>query len=175
VKPAVLAVVTVVAAVCGTAAATIAPAGAAKKLDVCHLVPATDLATAVGNGLDTPEDTTVGPIEGSCRFPSADPSGTDLNLFVSTNVKKSTKGLTSSFVGNEERFKRVYGSATPVPGVGKLTFTAFESGSVNQGALLVVDAKNHGVLVVLTGDGVTADNVVEHGKGVAALVLGKLK
>ena len=28
-------------------------------------------------------------------------------------------------------------------------------------ALLVVDAKNHGVLVVLTGGGVTAENVVE--------------
>src|SRR5262249_52335604 len=89
----------VVAAFAGLVSA--APAAiAAKKLDVCNLVPQAQLETAVGNGFDTPEDTTVGPIEGSCRFPSADTSGTDLNLFVSTNVKKSTKGLTSSFVGN---------------------------------------------------------------------------
>jgi hypothetical protein len=46
---------------------------------------------------------------------------------------------------------------------------------VNQGALLVVGDENHGVLVVLTGDGVTADNVIEHGKAVAGVVLPKLK
>src|SRR5262245_51179436 len=162
-------------AVAGLCATGAFPAAAAKKLDVCHLVAQTQLETAVGNAFDTPQDTTVGPIEGSCRFPSEDTDGTDLNLFVSTNVKKSTKGLTSSFVGNEERFTKVYGSATPVPGVGKLALTAFEPGSVNQGALLVVDTKNHGVPVVLTGDGVTADNVVEHGKAVARVVLPKLK
>jgi len=162
-------------ALAGLMAIASAPAAAAKKLDVCHLVPQSQLETAVSNGFETPEDTTIGPIDGSCRFPSADISGTDLNMFVSTHVKKSTKGLTSSFVGNEVRFTKVYGSATPVPGVGKLALTAFEPGSVNQGALLVVDTKNHGVLVVLTGDGVTADNVVEHGKAVANVVLPELK
>ena len=166
---------TVLAAAAGTMAAGTAPVSAAKKLDVCHLVQQADLETAVGNPFETPQDTTVGPIEGSCRFASIDTKGTDLNLFVSTNVKKSTKGLTSSFVGNEQRFKTVYGSATPVPGIGKQAFTAFEPGSTAQGALLVVDAKNHGVLVVLTGGAVTAENVVEHGKAVANVVLPKLK
>ncbi len=46
-----------------------------------------------------------------------------------------------------------------MPGVGKQAFTAFDgSSSVAQGSLLVLDAKNHGVIVVLTGDGITAQN-----------------
>jgi hypothetical protein len=148
------------------------PARAAKKLNVCTIVPTSDLETAVGNAFDEPQDTTVGPIEGSCRFPSTELSGTDLNLFVSTNVKKSTKGLAASFVGTEKSFANIYGVANPVSGIGKAAYTAFDDG---QGALLVLDTKNHGVLVVLTGDGVTADNVVEHGKAVANAVLPKLE
>jgi hypothetical protein len=63
-----------------------------------------------------------------------------------------------------------------VRGIGKQPFTAFDgSSSVAQGALLVVDRKNHAALVVLTGDGVTAETTVDKGKAVAALVLAKLE
>jgi len=68
-----------VAAVAGLTVAAPLPAGAAKRFDVCHLVPQAELETAVGNGLDPPGDTTVGPIEGSCPFASSDITGTDLN------------------------------------------------------------------------------------------------
>jgi hypothetical protein len=44
-----------------------------------------------------------------------------------------------------------------------------------RGRCWVLDGKNHAALVVLTGDGVTAESTVEKGKAVAALVLPKLK
>ena len=37
------------------------------------------------------------------------------------------------------------------------------------------DAKNHGAVIVLTGDGITTENTIEKGKAVAELVLAKLK
>jgi hypothetical protein len=103
--------------------------------------------------------------------------GTDVNLFVSPDVKG---GIKDSFRGNyfatKKSFQKVYGQATPVSGAGKQAFTAFDdTSSIAQGSLLVLDAKNHAVLVVLTGEGVTAENTVDKGKAVAALVLPKLK
>jgi len=126
---------------------------------------------------ETPEDSTIGPVEASCRFGSADVAGTDLNLFLTTDVKGGVKNAPGgAFFATKKSFEKIYGSATPVTGVGKQAFTAFDgSSSVAQGSLLVLDGKNHAALIVLTGDGVTAETTVEKGKAVAALVLPKLK
>jgi hypothetical protein len=160
-----------------TIGSTLAPAFAAKKIKACTLVPQAQLETAVGNAFDTPQDSTIGPIEASCRFASADVSGADLNLFVTTDVKGGVKDtIGGNFFATKKSFQRVYGSATPVSGTGKQAFTAFDgSSSVAQGSLLVLDGKNHAALIVLTGDGITAENTVEKGKALAALVLPKLK
>jgi hypothetical protein len=157
--------------------AWVAPAGAAKKIKACTIVPQAQLETAVGNPFETPEDSTIGPVEASCRFGSADVAGTDLNLFLTTDVKGGVKNAPGgAFFATKKSFEKIYGSATPVTGVGKQAFTAFDgSSSVAQGSLLVLDGKNHAALVVLTGDGVTAESTVEQGKAVAALVLPKLK
>ena len=165
------------AVVLAAIAASGAPAAAAKKIKACTIVPQAQLETAVGNTFETPEDSTLGPIEASCRFGSSDIGGTDLNLFLTTDVKGGVKdAIGGNFFATKKSFQRVYGSATPVTGVGKQAFTAFDgSSSVAQGALLVLDGKNHAALIVLTGDGVTADTTVEKGKAVAALVLPKLK
>jgi hypothetical protein len=150
---------------------------AAKKVKACTIVPQAKLEAAVGNSFETPQDSGSALITASCRFPSADIDGTDLNLFLSTDVKGGIKAATfGSYFATKKSFQQTYGSATPVPGVGKQAFTSFDgSSSVAQGSLLVLDGKNHAALIVLTGDGVTAENVVEKGKAVAALVLPKLK
>jgi hypothetical protein len=154
-----------------------APAFAAKKINACTLVPQAQLESAVGNAFDTPEPSSLGAFEVQCRFPSADTSGADLNLFLANDVKGGIKnGFRGNFFATKKSFQNVYGSATPVPGVGKQAFTAFDgSSSVPQGSLLVLDAKNHAALIVLTGSGITAENTVEKGKAVAAVVLPKLK
>jgi hypothetical protein len=160
------------------AVGTMADAGfAAKKIKACTIVPQAKLETAVGNAFETPQNSGSAFITSSCRFPSADINGVDLNLFLASDVKAGIKGAAfGSFFATKKSFQNTYGSATPVPGIGKQAFTAFDgSSSVAQGSLLVLDGKNHAALIVLTGDGVTADNTIEHGKAVAALVLPKLK
>jgi hypothetical protein len=156
---------------------TLVPAFAAKKVKACTIVPQAQLETAVGNPFETPEDTSLGPFEASCRFGSADIGGTDLNLFLATDVKGGVKNAPLGlFFATKKSFQKVYGSATSVSGIGKQAFTSFDgSHSIPQGSLLVLDGKNHAALIVLTGEGVTADNVVEKGKAVAAVILPKLK
>ena len=150
---------------------------AAKKFKACTLVPQAQLETAVGNTFETPEDTTIGNFQGDCRFPSADTTGADLNLFLANDVKGGVKDAPLGlFFATKKSFQKVYGSATPVPGTGKQAFTSFDgASSIPQGSLLVLDGKNHAALIVLTGSGITAENTVEKGKAVAALVLPKLK
>ncbi len=160
-----------------TIGAAVTPASAAKKVKACTLVPQAQLETAVGNAFDTPQDSSLGQFEASCRFPSTDVGGADLNLFLAADVKGGVKdAFGGNFFATKKSFEKVHGSATPVPGVGKQAFTAFDgSSSVAQGSLLVLDAKNHGAVIVLTGDGITAENTIEKGKAVAELVLAKLK
>ena len=149
-------------------------AGAAKKLNACTIVPQAKLETATGSTYTTPEDTSIGPVKASCRFPSE--SGDDLNLFLTNDVKGGIKDSIGSYFATKESFQKIYGQATPVNGAGKAAYTAFDgSSSLPQGSILVLDGKNHAALMVFTGDGVTADNVIEHGKAVAAIVLPKIK
>jgi hypothetical protein len=161
-----------------TIGAAVTPAAAAKKVKACTLVPQVQLETAVGNAFDPPQDSSLGQFEASCRFPSTDVGGADLNLFLAADVKGGVKdAFGGNFFATKKSFQKVHdGVAPPVPGVGKQAFTAFDgSSSVAQGSLLVLDAKNHGAVIVLTGDGVTAENTIEKGKAVAELVLAKLK
>jgi len=170
-------VVIALAATAGALGVAAGSAVAAKKLKACTVVPQADLETAVGNAFETPQDSSLGGFEASCRFGSADVGGTDLNLFLAADVKGGVKdAIGGSFFATKKSFQKVYGQATPVTGIGKQAFTAFDgSSSVAQGSLLVLDGKNHAALIVLTGDGVTAESTVQKGKAVAALVLPKLK
>jgi hypothetical protein len=151
-------------------------AGAAKKLKACTIVAQAQLETAFGNAFDTPQDSSLGQFQASCRFPAKDGNGDDLNLFLSNDVKGGIKDSIGSYFATKKSFQKVYEQATPVTGIGKEAYSAFDgASSIAQGALLVIDGKNHAVLVVSTGSGVTAENNVTRGEAVAKLVLSKLK
>src|SRR5262249_11839877 len=137
----------VVAAMGVGAGGIVTPSAAATKVKPCTIVPQAQLEQAVGNAFDTPQDSSLGSISTSCRFPSADVSGADLNLFVSTDVKGGIKdSIAGSYFATKKSFTRVYGSAAPVKGIGKQAYTAFDgSSSVPQGSLLVLVGKNHAV------------------------------
>ncbi len=152
------------------------PAGAAKKLNACTIVAQAQLETAFGNAFETPEDTSIGQFKASCRFPAKDIGGDDLNLFLTNDVKGGIKDSIGSYFATKKSFQTVYEQATPVTGVGKQAYSAFDgAGSIAQGALLVLDGKNHAALIVSTGSGVTAENNVTRGEAVAKLILPKLK
>src|SRR5690242_10028390 len=102
--------VTVAAIAVGSMSAT---AYAAKKINACTLVPQAQLETAVGNPFDTPEPSSLGAFEVQCRFPSADTSGADLNLFLANDVKGGVKdAFRGNFFATKKSFEKVYGSAT---------------------------------------------------------------
>ena len=95
------------------------PAAAAKKVKACTIVPQAQLETAVGNTFETPQDSSIGSFEASCRFGSADVGGTDLNLFLSTDVKGGVKNAPGgAFFATRKSFQSIYDAATPVTGVG---------------------------------------------------------
>ncbi len=103
---------------------------AAKKVKACTLVPQAQLESAVGNAFDTPQDSSLGSFEASCRFPSADVSGADLNLVLAPDVKAGVKdAFGGNFFATKKSFQKIYGSATPVTGAGKQAFTAFDGSS----------------------------------------------
>jgi hypothetical protein len=151
-------------------------AGAAKKLVACTIVPQAQLETAFGNAFDTPQDSSLGPFNASCRFPAKDGEGDDLNLFLTNDVRAGTKDSIGNYFATKKSFEKVYQQATPVKGIGKEAYSAFDdTSSIAQGALLIFDGKNHAALIVSTGNGVTAENSVTRGEAVAKLVLPKLK
>ena len=154
----------------------IGPASAAKKLDACTVVPQSQLETAFGNAFDTPQDTSIGQFKASCRFPSKETSGADLNLFLTNDVKGGTKDSIGTYFATKKSFQKIYGQANPVPGIGKEAYSAFDdTSSIAQGSLLVLDGKNHAALVLATGSGLTADDSLAREEAVAKLVLAKLK
>jgi hypothetical protein len=153
----------------------IGSASAAKKLNVCTLVAQSQLETAFGNAFDAPQDSSS-PVAASCRYPSKDISGADLNLFVSNDVKGGIKDSIGSYFATKKSFQKIYGQANPVKGVGKEAYSAFDdTSSVAQGSLLVLDGKNHAALVLATGSGLTADDSLAREEAVAKIVLPKIK
>jgi hypothetical protein len=168
-----------ITAVVATAAALsilgIGPAGAAKKLNACTVVPQAQLEAAFGNAFDTPQDASS-PVSAGCRYPSKDISGADLNMFLSNDVKGGIKDSIGSYFATKKSFQKIYGQANPVKGVGKDAYSAFDdTSSVAQGSLLVLDGKNHAALVLATGSGLTADDSLAREEAVAKLVLSKIK
>jgi hypothetical protein len=152
------------------------PAGAAKKLNACTVVPQAQLEAAFGNAFDTPQDSSLGQFMASCRFPAKDVAGDDLNLFLTNDVKGGIKDSIGSYFATKKSFEKVYEQATPVKGIGKAAYSAFDdTSSIAQGALLVLDGKNHAALIVATGSDVTAESSVTKEEAVAKLVLPKLK
>ena len=151
-------------------------AHAAKKVDACTIVPQAKLEAAFGNTFDTPEDTTFGQFKASCRFPSSDINGSDLNMFLTNDVKGGIKDSIGAYFATKKSFQKIYGVANPVKGIGKEAYSAFDdASSTKQGSLLVLDGKNHAALVLATGNGLTADDALAREQAVAKLVLAKLK
>jgi hypothetical protein len=138
------------------------PAVAAKKVNACTIVQQAQLETAFGNAFDTPQSSSLGQFQASCRFPAKDSNGDDLNLFLTNDVKGGIKDSIGSYFATKKSLAKVYEQATPVTGVGKEAYSAF-------------DGKNDAALVVSTGNGVTAENNVTRGEAVGKLVLAKLK
>ena len=125
---------------------------------------------------ETPQDSSLGPFKASCRFPAKAVDGDDLNLFLTNDLKGGIKDSIGTYFATAKSFAKVYGEATPVTGIGKEAYSAFDdTASIAQGALLVLDGKNHAALIVSTGGGVTAENNVTRGEAVAKIVLPELK
>lgn len=159
---------TVIVALVAVGCAFVTPgtAGAAKKLNACTIVPQAQLETAFGNAFETPQDSSLGPFKASCRFPAKAVDGDDLNLFLTNDLKGGIKDSIGTYFATAKSFAKVYGEATPVTGVGKEAYSAFDdTASIAQGALLVLDGKNHAALIVSTGGGVTAANSVTRWRG----------
>lgn len=172
---AIVRITSTVAVVAGLSILGTGTAGAAKKLNACTLVPQAQLESAFGNTFDTPQDTTS-PISASCRFPSKDINGADLNLFLTNDVKGGIKDSIGSYFATKKSFQKIYGQANPVNGVGKEAYSAFDdTSSVAQGSLLVLDGKNHAALMLATGSGLTADDSPAREEAVAKLVLSKIR
>jgi hypothetical protein len=149
---------------------------AAKKLNACTVVPQAQLEAAFGNAFDAPQDTSIGQFKASCRFPSKDINGADLNMFLTNDVKGGIKDSIGAYFATKKSFQKIYGQANPVPGIGKEAYSAFDdTSSIAQGSLLVLDGKNHAALVLATGSGLTADDSLAREEAVAKLVLAKIK
>ena len=158
--------------------ANVSPASAAAaKLHGCTFVSRTALEHAVGNRFAVAHDSGDSRLAAGCHLPSKRIGGTDLGLYVSTDVRA---GIEQSYAGRffatEDSFRAAYGDARPVTGVAGVdrAYTAFQPGALAQGAVLALDTQNRAVLVVLVGPQVNAHNTVTRGKAVMRLAFAKL-
>jgi hypothetical protein len=76
-----------------------------------------------------------------------------------------------SFFATLDAFGRVYGTPTPINGIGTSAYTAFTSGHLAQGALLVLQGPRHAVLIVLVGQYVTPHNTITRARTLARRIL----
>jgi hypothetical protein len=149
---------------------------ARKTLNVCTFVSRSQLERAVGNRFSTAHSEGDNPIAAGCHLPAKATGGTDLGLFVSTDVPA---GIAESFDGDFfltlGSFQRTYGTANAVTGIGTGAYVAFIPGDRAQGALLVDDTATHAVLVVLVGTKITLAKTISIGKEVARIALTALR
>ena len=151
----------------------LAPAVSARRaLDLCKLIPRTTIEDRIGTPLGTPHDISTEPVAAECHFPAKAVGGTDVGLLVSTNVPEGIKhSYEGSFFATLDTFGRVYGTPTPVTGIGTAAYVAFNQRGLAQGALLVQQGAQRAVLIVLVGQFVTPKNTVTRGRALARLIL----
>ena len=89
-------------------------------------MPQAQLETAFGNAFETPQDSSLGPFKASCRFPAKAIDGDDLNLFLTNDLKGGIKDSIGTYFATAKSFAKVYGEATPVTGIGKEAYSAFD-------------------------------------------------
>src|SRR5262249_30479842 len=77
-------------------------AAGAKKINACTIVPKANLEAAFGNAFDAPENTSIASFKASCRFPSTDLNGADLNMFLSNDVKGGIKDAIGSYFATKK-------------------------------------------------------------------------
>jgi hypothetical protein len=148
------------------------PAAARTVLDLCKLIPRAHIEDQIGTPLGTPHDISTEPVAAECHFPAKAVGGTDVGLLASTNVPNGIKhSYEGSFFATLDTFQRVYGTATPVAGIGTAAYVAFAKRGLAQGALLVQQGPRLAVLIVLVGQYVTAKNTVTRGRALAGLLL----
>ena len=149
------------------------PAAARTALNLCMLLPRTTIEDGVGTPLDTPHDLSTEPTNAGCHFPAKAIGGTDVGLYASTNVPRGIEhSYGGSFFANLDTFGRVYGTPTPVAGIGTTAYVAFTRRGLAQGALLVLQGPRRAVLIVLVGQYVTPKNTVTRARALARLLLG---
>jgi hypothetical protein len=149
------------------------PAASARStLDLCKVVSRTAIEDRIGTPLGTPHDISTEPVAAECHFPARAVGGTDVGLLASTNVPHGIKhSYQGSFFATPDSFARVYGTPTPVTGVGTAAYVAYSKQGLAQGALLVQQGPRHALLIVLVGQYVTLKNTVTRGRSLARLLL----
>jgi hypothetical protein len=151
---------------------TAAPATGRTVLNLCTLISRTRIEDKIGTPLGTPHALDNTRIAAGCHFPASAVGGTDVGLYASTNVPQGIKhSYGGSFFATLDTFGHVYGTPTPVTGIGTTAYTAFTPGHLAQGALLVLEGARRAVLIVLVGRYVTPHNTVTRGRALAQLVL----
>jgi hypothetical protein len=147
-------------------------ASARSTLDLCKLIPRSAVEDRIGTPLGTPHDISTEPVAAECHFPASAVGGTDVGLLASTNVPQGIQhSYEGSFFATPDTFARVYGTPTPVAGIGTAAYVAYTKRGLAQGALLVQQGPRHAVLIVLVGQYVTLKNTVARGRSLARLLL----
>jgi len=148
------------------------PATGRTVLNLCTLISRARIEDKIGTPLGTPHQLDNTPIAAGCHFPASAIGGTDVGFYASTNVPQGIKSsYGGSFFATLDTFGHVYGTPTPVPGIGTTAYTAFTPGHLAQGALLVLQGARRAVLIVLVGRYVTPHNTITRGRALAQLML----
>jgi hypothetical protein len=147
-------------------------ASARHGLDLCTLIPRTTIEDRIGTPLGDPHNFGTDPLAAGCHFPAKAIGGTDVGHYASTNAPRGIKhSYEGSFFATLDTFQRVYGTPTPVTGIGTAAYVAFAKRGLAQGALLVQQGPQRAVLVVLVGQYVTPKNTVTRAGALARLLL----
>ena len=75
------------------------------------LVAAIATDAAFGNAFDAPQDTSIGQFKASCRFPSKDIGGADLDMFLTNDVKGGIKDSIGAYFATRKSFQTIDGQA----------------------------------------------------------------
>ena len=147
-------------------------ASARTVLNLCTLIPRSTIEDRIGTPLGNPHELNSEAVAAGCHFPAKAIGGTDVGLYASNNVPQGIKhSYGGSFFATLDNFGRVYGTPTPVTGIGTTAYLAFTPGHLAQGALLVLDGTRHAVLIILVGQYVTPKNTITRARALARRIL----
>jgi hypothetical protein len=166
------AVILMTALTLGVVSVAATPATGRTVLDLCTLLPRAILEQDIGTPLGNPHPLDNTPVAAGCHFPAKAIGGTDVGLYASTNVPRGVnQSYGGSFFATLDAFGRVYGTPTPINGIGTTAYTAYTPGHLAQGALLVLQGPRRAVLIVLVGQYITPHNTVTRARTLARRIL----